>query len=119
MTLVHNTQPSKKPIPAKLLRGVHQVKLVPLTEQDDMEAYLITFERIMQRYDISCEQWTYYIAPQLTGKAQQAFAALPTGESKDYDRVKAAILTVYGVSKETYNAIFMQVLGTLERPTKS
>ena len=60
----------------------------------------------MQAYDISREQWTYYIAPQLTGKAQQAFAALPTGESKDYDGVKAAILTRYGASEETYRRCF-------------
>ena len=91
---------------SKLLRGVPQVKLMPLTEQDDIKAYLVTFERIMQAYDISREQWTYYIAPQLTGKAQQAFAALPTGESKDYDGVKAAILTRYGVSEETYRQRF-------------
>ena len=102
MMLVHDSRPSTEPTPAKLLRGVPQVKLVPLTEQDDIEAYLVTFERIMQVYDISREQWTYYIAPQLTRKAQQAFAALPAGESKDYDGVKAAILTRYGVSEETY-----------------
>ncbi len=53
-----------------------QVKLVPLTVQDDIEAYLVTFERIMEAYKIPKEQWTYYLAPQLTGKAQQAFAAL-------------------------------------------
>ena len=106
MRLVHDSRPSTEPTPAKLLRGIPQVKLVPLTEQDDIEAYLVTFERIMQAYDISREQWTYYIAPQLTGKAQQAFAALPTGESKDYDGVKAAILTRYGVSEETYRRRF-------------
>ena len=72
MMLVHNSRPSTEPTPAKLLRGVTQVKLVPLTEQDDIKGYLVTFERIMQAYDISHEQWTYYIAPQLTGKAQQA-----------------------------------------------
>ena len=43
---------------------------------------------------------------QLTGKAQQAFAVLPTGESKDYDGVKAAILTRYGVSEEIYRRRF-------------
>ena len=56
----------------------------------------------MQAYNIPPEQWIYYVAPQLTGRAQQAFAALPTGESKDYVRVKAAILMRYGVSEETY-----------------
>ena len=106
MTLVRESRPSTETTPAKLLRGAPQVKLVPLTEQDDIEAYLVTFERIMQAYDISREQWTNYIAPQLTGKAQQAFAALPTGESKDYDGVKAAILKRYGVSEETYRRRF-------------
>ena len=47
---------------SKTPQGVPQVKLVPLTEQDDIEAYLVTFERIMQAYDISHEQWTYFIA---------------------------------------------------------
>ena len=106
MILVHEFRPSKETTPAKLLRDIPQVKLVPLTEQDDIKAYLITFERIMQAYDISREQWTYYIVAQLTGKAQQAFAVLPMVESKDYDRVKAAILTRYSVSEETYQCRF-------------
>ena len=106
MTLVHDSRPSTEPTPAKLLRGVPQVKLVPLIEQDDIEAYLVTFERIMQAYDISRERWTYCIAPQLTRKVQQAFDALPTGESKDYVGIKAAILTRYGVSEETYRHRF-------------
>ena len=69
MTLVRNSQPSAESTPAKLSGGVPQVKLVPLTEQDDIEAYLVTFERIMQAYKITQEQWTYYVAPQLTGRA--------------------------------------------------
>ena len=79
------------------LGSVPQVKLVPLTEQDDIESYLVTFERIMDAYKITKEQWTYYLAPQLTGKAQQAFAALPSEESRAYDGVKTAILLRYGV----------------------
>lgn len=63
------------------LGNVPPVKLVPLTEQDDIESYLVTFERIMDAYKITKGQWTYYLAPQLTGKAQQAFAALPSDES--------------------------------------
>ena len=45
-----------------------QVKLVPLTAQDDIESYLITFERIMEAYTIPKEQWMYHLAPQQTGK---------------------------------------------------
>ena len=40
--------------------------LVPLTMQDDIESYLVTFERIMEAYKVPKEQWTYYLTPQLT-----------------------------------------------------
>ena len=105
MTLVRDSHKAEPPT-TKMLAGVPQVKLVQLTEQDDIEAYLVTFEWIMQAYEIPRAQWTYHLAPQLTGKAQQAFAALPLGESKAYDGVKTAILLRYGVSKETYRRRF-------------
>ena len=85
------------------LGNVPQVKLV---EQDDIESYPVTFERIMDSYKITKEQWTYYLAPQLIGKAQQAFAGLPSDESSTYDGVKAAILLCYGVNKEAYRQRF-------------
>ena len=53
-----------------------QVKLVALSEKD-IEAYLATFERIMEAYKVPKSEWMYHLAPQLTGRAQQAFAALP------------------------------------------
>ena len=34
----------------------------------------------------------FKLAPQLTGKAQQAYAAMAAEEAGDYDRVKTAIL---------------------------
>ena len=68
--------------------------------------YLVTFERIMDAYKVPKEQWTYSLAPQLTGKAQQAFAALPTSESQTYDKVKVAILLRYGVNEEAYRGRF-------------
>ena len=62
MALVRDSQRpghgSGPPAPARPFGGVPQVKLVPLTEQDNIEAYLVTFERVMQAYDIPNEQWT-------------------------------------------------------------
>ena len=46
------------------------------------------------------------LAPQLTGKAQLAFAALSSTEAKDYDAIKAAILARYDVNEETYRRRF-------------
>ncbi len=45
-----------------------------------------------EAYKVAKEQWTYYLAPQLTGKAQQAFAALIPEEYNGYDGVETAIL---------------------------
>ena len=82
------------------------VKLVPLSVKDDIEAYLVTFERIMSAHEIRKDQWPYQLAPQLTGKAQLAFAALSSTEAKDYDAIKAAILARYDVNEETYRRQF-------------
>ena len=53
------------------------VKLVPLSEKDDIEAYLVTFERVMEAHKVEKDRWAHYLAPQLTGKAQLVFAAVP------------------------------------------
>ena len=45
------------------------MKLVPLNEEDDGEAYLVTFERIMAAHNISEDRWPHYLTSQLTGKA--------------------------------------------------
>ena len=78
------------------------VKLNRLTDQDDIEAYLLTFERMMQAYEISSTRWSYKLAPQLTGKAQQAYAALSCEDAKTYEIVKTAILRRYNITEETY-----------------
>ena len=72
-------------------------KLTCLTNDDDIEAYLITFERLME---------SAHLAPQLSGKAQKAYAALDGDTAKEYDDVKASILHRYAITKETYRLRF-------------
>ena len=67
------------------------IKLTRLGEKDEIEAYLTTFERIMEVNEVAKERWPFQLAPQLTGKAQQAYAALTPEDAKDYDAVKNAI----------------------------
>ena len=52
MKMVEDTQKSKGVSPKREL----SVKLVPLSDKDDIEAYLVTFERVMtaQKIDIGC-----------------------------------------------------------------
>ena len=80
--------------------GERDVKIVKLTEQDDIEAYLTTFERIMVAYEVPKERWTFKLAPQLVGKAQQAYAAMSPDEAQDYDQLKEAILLRYNINEE-------------------
>ncbi len=82
------------------------VKLVQLTEKDNVEAYLVTFERIMGAHKIAEDRWAHYLAPQLTGKAQLAFAALPSADSAKYAAIKTAILARYDVNEESYRRRF-------------
>ena len=61
------------------------LKLSRLTEDDDIEAFLTTFERMMTAYSVDPARWAFKLAPQLTGWAQQAYVALLTSEAGDYE----------------------------------
>ena len=87
-------------------RSDGEVKIAKLTDTDDIEAYLTTFERMMAAYDVPRSRWVCKIAPQLTGKAQQAYAAMDVTAAAQYDEVKAAILRRYDISDETYQQRF-------------
>ena len=40
--------------------------------------------------------------PQLTGKARLAYVMMSDGDTRDYDRVKAAIFQFYDINENTY-----------------
>ena len=46
------------------------------------------------------------MAPQLTGKAHQAYTALSSDSAKRYEDVKTAILRRYNINEETYQTRF-------------
>ena len=75
MIFVRDSHKAESPT-TKLLAGVPQLKLVQLMKQDDIKAYLVTFEWIMHAYKIPRTQWTYYLAPQLTRKASIIWSIL-------------------------------------------
>ena len=91
---------SKATAAAKTAGELSGVKLVPLSEKDDIEAYLVTFERIMEAHKVGKERWAHYLSPQPTGRAQLAFAALPTDDLGKCDSIKATILQCYDINEE-------------------
>ena len=44
-----------------------KVKVAKLTDQDDIKAYLTTFERLMEAYSVERRKWACQLAPQLSG----------------------------------------------------
>eukprot|EP00731_Ephydatia_muelleri_P007213 Em0003g1461a len=97
---------SRRPEEPRMRPTEGEAKLVKLTEQDDIESYLTTFERIMHAYEVKDERWAVKIAPQLTGKAQQAYAAMKAEDAGNYQLVKEAILRRYDISEQTYRQRF-------------
>ena len=79
-------------------------ELLKLTKLSDTGR--TTFERLMTTYEVESNRWAYKLAPQLTGKAPQAYASLDTDDAKSYNAVKAAILCRYNINDETYRLRF-------------
>ncbi len=61
---------------------------------------------MMEVYKVSEDRWAFKLAPHLTGKAQQAYAALNGEDAAKYQVVKKAILRRHNISEETYRARF-------------
>ena len=104
--LVESARREERPGRVEVPADREKVKLTKLSEQDDIEAYLTTFERMMAAHRVEEAHWAYKLAPQLTGRAQQAYAALPADQAGTYEVVKAAILRRYDINEETYRQRF-------------
>ena len=70
-----------------------------LSEKDDTEAHLVTFEKIIMAQKVDKGRWSQFLTPQLTGRAQLAFAALPSESAGDYDTIKTAVMVRYDINK--------------------
>ena len=71
-------------------RGDKEAKVSKLSDEDDIEAYLTTFVRMMVAYKVPKDRWVFRVAPQLTGKAQQAYAAMAAEDTGNYNQLKVA-----------------------------
>ncbi|XP_023182633.1 uncharacterized protein LOC111606305 [Xiphophorus maculatus] len=80
----------------------HAPKLQKLSEEDDIEHFLITFERIASACRWPKTDWAFHLIPLLTGKARSAFVHMDVDLSMNYDQVKLAVLQKYDINSETY-----------------
>ena len=98
---------------ARTVPAQEKVVLAKFTEGDDVDVFLTTFERVMNGYKIPEGRWAIQLAPQLSGKAQQAYASLSAEAAANYQEVKKAILRRYDVCEEpTGNASVLRGRGS-------
>lgn len=81
-------------------------KLQCLGEDDDVEHFLVTFERVAVACQWPTADWAVRLAPLLTGKARAAYVAMDSAEALDYEKLKEAVLAKFNINQETYRANF-------------
>ena len=74
--------------------------ILHLTDADDIEVHLTTFECVMSAYVVPKERWSIHLVPQLTGNAQQANAAMLKDSVRDYVQLKTANLCIRGFAQQ-------------------
>ena len=83
-----------------------QARLVPKFEEANVDGYFAHFERTALNLGWPKECWSMLLQTVLTGKAQRAYATLPTENCTDYDLVKAAVLKSFELVPEAYRQKF-------------
>ena len=83
-----------------------QARLVPKFEEANVNEYFAHFERTALNLGWPRECWSMLLQTVLTGKAQRAYATLPTENCADYNLVKAAVLKSFELVPEAYRQKF-------------
>ena len=82
------------------------VKLVPLFQDKDLEAYFSTFEHTAMILEWPQDKWTILLSTALKGKAQVAYANVEPVDKYDYELVIEAILKASELVPEAYRQNF-------------
>ena len=94
-------------------------RLTKLGPDDEVEAYLETFERVATQERWPEAQWAYIVTPFLTGPAQQASQDLSPGDAGRYPALKAAILAYYGHSLAVKALTFREWTFDVREPVRT
>ena len=70
----------------------YRVKIPYFDDKDDMDQYLLHFERVATMHGWVKNTWASRLVPLLQGAAREAFLQLTPEDAKDYDEVKKALL---------------------------
>ncbi|KAK7910160.1 hypothetical protein WMY93_014844 [Mugilogobius chulae] len=95
-------------------------KIPPYQTGEDIENYLLRFERIAKTWKWPETEWACRLVPLLSGKALEAYTAMDEDEAHCYRDLKAALLVKFDVSPETYRQRFRStIVPSRETPTET
>ncbi|XP_039469438.1 uncharacterized protein LOC120440644 [Oreochromis aureus] len=81
-------------------------KIPPYQLGEDTENYLLRFERVAKTWRWPESEWACRLVPLLSGKALEAYTAMDEERAHHYEGLKAALLTKFDISPETYRQKF-------------
>jgi len=75
-------------------------------EKDDLDAYLITFERACAAFEIRPEFWSTQLARLLQGRSLDVYQRLPAEEVHNYESLKTQLLKLFRLTEGRYRKKF-------------
>ena len=80
-------------------------KMLPFHEGEDIENFLVRFERIARTWGWPPSEWACRLIPLLTGKALDAYSAMEEDNSNVYASLKEALLAKCYISPEIQTSV--------------
>ncbi|XP_053343647.1 uncharacterized protein LOC128514033 [Clarias gariepinus] len=91
-------------------RRYHEPRIPEFVEGEDVESFFVRFERISRTWGWPVDEWAARVVTLLTGKALEAYAGMDELGACNYEDIKAAVLTKYNVTEETYRLRFRSLM---------
>ncbi|XP_070400576.1 uncharacterized protein [Nothobranchius furzeri] len=95
-------------VPAQRVGRIHggEPRLPDFKEGEDPESSFVRFERMAKTWGWLPAEWAVRVVTLLTGKALEAYAGMDEDQSDSYHAIKAAVLSKFNVTEETYRYRF-------------
>ncbi|XP_039862407.1 uncharacterized protein LOC120718122 [Simochromis diagramma] len=95
-------------------------KIPPYQMGEDIENYLLRFERVARTWRWPESEWACRLVPLLAGKALEAYTAMDEERAHRYEDLKTALLIKFDISPETYRQRFRSnIIPPGESPTET
>src|SRR6218665_2550923 len=90
-------------------KGMQNIKFPIFNEsKDDLDAYLLRFERTCEAYEVPQKLWSLTLARHLEGQALQVYQRLTTSEAKEYSCLKEQLLKRFQLTEGGYRRKFKE-----------